>query len=121
MKADTSVVQELMQASSEGNVQKLEEIIQAGVPVDVVDNNGRTALHMASTKGNKEAVIWLLRHGANVNAIDAFGNSPLQDSQRGESKTKREIFKVSFSSHPSLSLHSLLGSSSSSLVPWTRT
>lgn len=94
MKADPAVVQELMSAATDGNYVKLEEIVQAGVSIDTADTNGRTALHMAAAKGNKDAVAWLLRHGANVNAIDAFGNSPLQDAQRGESKAKREVIKL---------------------------
>lgn len=94
MKADPAVVSELMQAANDGNYIKIEEIVQAGVSIDTTDNNGRTALHVAASKGNKDAVVWLLRHGANVNAIDAFGNSPMQDAQRGESKAKREVIKL---------------------------
>ena len=66
----------------------------AGVPIDTGDAHGRTALHVAVSKGAKDVVDFLLNKGANVNAVDAFGNTPIQDSQRGESKVKREIHKL---------------------------
>lgn len=67
----------------------MEEILSAGVPIDVADTHGRTALHVAVAKGSKEVANFLVRKGANVNVVDAFGNTPMQDAQRGESKVKR--------------------------------
>ena len=43
-------------------------MIQSGVPIDDMDDFGRTALHYASERGHSNAVRFLLEHGSNVKA-----------------------------------------------------
>ena len=40
-----------VQAANEGDIQRLSLLIENGVPVDVPDYDGRTALHRAATEG----------------------------------------------------------------------
>jgi uncharacterized protein len=64
-------------AAMDGVVKKLEELLEAGVPVDTVDEDGATLLTLACIGGCAVTVKLLLSHGANVNAVDEDGNTPL--------------------------------------------
>ncbi|KLU90412.1 hypothetical protein MAPG_10266 [Magnaporthiopsis poae ATCC 64411] len=59
-------------------------LLEAGVDVNAVDNDGATALHIAAQKSNTNVVRYLVRHGAKVDAVDAeLGGTPLADSVFG--------------------------------------
>jgi len=53
------------------------------VDVNVVDSEGRSALHVACTHGHYAAARWLIRRGAMLDAIDPHGRTPLVVAVRG--------------------------------------
>lgn len=50
----------LGQAASAGDVRRISLLVENGVPVDMPDYDGRTALHLAATEGHLLAVYILL-------------------------------------------------------------
>ena len=50
----------LGQAASTGDVRRISLLVENGVPVDMPDYDGRTALHLAATEGHLLAVYILL-------------------------------------------------------------
>lgn len=50
----------LGQAASAGDVRRISLLVENGVPVDMQDYDGRTALHLAATEGHLLAVYILL-------------------------------------------------------------
>ena len=55
-------------------------MLRGGVPLDVVDSHGRTALHEAAGSGFLSVVKLLIEHGANLDSKDNKGWTPLQDA-----------------------------------------
>lgn len=75
----------LCDAASKGDLPKLRELIENGAPVDTVDYENRTALHLAATNGQQEVVKFLIDEcGANTNPVDRFGASPMDDAIRAK-------------------------------------
>ena len=63
----------------------IEILLEKGADVSAPDDQGRTALHVASTKGDSEAVLLLLKKGRPlVNAYDQWGNTPLNCALNGQ-------------------------------------
>lgn len=60
-----------------GNTLYLKFLLEHGVPIDVKDEDGATALMNAATSGNIEVVTLLLDKGADVNAASASGLTAL--------------------------------------------
>ena len=54
------------------------ELLSMGAKVDVVNREGRTALHYAAEKGHKELCEALLKHGADPACKDKMGKTPDQ-------------------------------------------
>ena len=68
----------LHDAARVGDVARLEELLEAGKArgkkiVDVVDNNGMTAMYTAALHGRKEVIALLTANGANVKATGPSG------------------------------------------------
>ena len=76
---------ELRRAAEIGDVAKLQALLdrQSESVVDARDENGRTALMLATLHGRAQAVNVLLAHGADPNAADAGGTTPLQAALAG--------------------------------------
>jgi hypothetical protein len=49
-----------------------------GVPPDLRNRYGRTALHVAASQGHTDVIRYLISAGADVNAVDCMGMSPLE-------------------------------------------
>ena len=61
---------DFLTAASQGNVAKLNELVDK-VNVDArLSDDGETALHRAASRGHLKAVALLLDHGAKVDATD---------------------------------------------------
>jgi len=68
----------LIQAAKDGNVDSLNSLLAAGVPVDSTDAYGCTALMAASKEGRLDIVKVLLEKGADVNLKDKSGITALK-------------------------------------------
>jgi hypothetical protein len=76
---------ELRRAAEIGDVAKLQALLnlQPESAVDARDEDGRTALMLATLHGRAHAVNVLLAHGADPNVADARGTTPLQAALAG--------------------------------------
>lgn len=82
-KENPAADQALRNAAFEG---KLEEVIAAhadGGRIDVPDQNGGTALMLASFNGHTKTAAWLIDQGADVNARDGVWRTALMYSSSG--------------------------------------
>ena len=66
----------LLGAAETGDTATLRRLLDAGVPVDSRDTQGRTALLVATHADQVEAALLLVAHGADVNAKDTIQDSP---------------------------------------------
>jgi ankyrin repeat protein len=57
-------------AAAHGDLYAIDGRVRTGAPIDVVDGNGRTPLHVAVFMRRHDAARALLRHGADANALD---------------------------------------------------
>ena len=64
-------------AASGGHVSAVKALVQAGVDIDVVDEEGCSALHLAVFRGFDKVVEELVSAGANVDTSDSEGETPL--------------------------------------------
>lgn len=64
-------------AASRNDSDRVLELLQLGVNPNACDDNGRTALHLASASGYNNIVKILLSHKADCNVVDKLGNTPL--------------------------------------------
>lgn len=60
-----------------GNIEYTSELLQNGVDVDVRDQNGNSALHIAASKGYKKIAEMLLLYGATIDAPNFELATPL--------------------------------------------
>ena len=68
-----------------GDVSKVVDMVEAGMPVDIDDGDGRTALSRAADYNRTDVVRYLLDNGANVNKQDGWGGTALQWASRSNS------------------------------------
>ncbi|KAI3783840.1 hypothetical protein L1987_42928 [Smallanthus sonchifolius] len=61
----------------EGDTENLIKCVESGIPVDIKDSEGRTALHWAVDRGHIETADVLLSRNADVNLKDNEGQTPL--------------------------------------------
>jgi ankyrin repeat protein len=73
---------QLIEAASDGNIEKVRELIGQGVDVNV-KNNGKTALQEACRNGHVEVVRFLLDAGADVHARTESGENAVSMAARG--------------------------------------
>lgn len=67
----------LMDASSRGDIDLVNRLIDDGTDVNVKNNGGETPLLFASEKGRLDVMKALVRAGADVNVKNGDGNTPL--------------------------------------------
>ena len=71
------MVNNIISATVNGNLNKVRNLISNGVNVNKADDKGMTSLMWASMKGHAGVVKLLLNNGANVNKADKYGKTPL--------------------------------------------
>jgi ankyrin repeat protein len=82
-----------MLASLKGNLEMVKFLVSEGADVNMVNNNGGTALMAASEKGNLEIVKFLVSKGADVNAVNNNGNTALMlASENGNLEMVKFLF-----------------------------
>jgi ankyrin repeat protein len=57
---------ELHCCAESGNLEKVTQLVEGGANIDETDEDGMTALAMASLKVRFEIVVYLVKHGANI-------------------------------------------------------
>lgn len=72
----------LCKTAAEGNISKLEEMLQTGVSLNTCDYDGRTAVHLCASNGHFRVLQWLVANGARVDVMDRFDNFPIDDATR---------------------------------------
>ncbi|XP_064418789.1 ankyrin-3 isoform X3 [Latimeria chalumnae] len=66
-----------LRAARAGNLEKALDYLKAGVDINICNQNGLNALHLASKEGHVEVVSELIQRGANVDAATKKGNTAL--------------------------------------------
>ena len=74
---DDDLVDRFHNAAEEGDVSRVESMLQEGVPVDCVDRDDLTALFPAARYNRTDVIRLLLQKGADVNKRDNIGNTPV--------------------------------------------
>lgn len=73
-------VEALLEAAKAGDAKRVKAMLDAGAPVNGVNKNDETALHMAVETHNGDLVGLLLEAGADVNARNSDGRTPLWEA-----------------------------------------
>ncbi|KAJ8773578.1 hypothetical protein K2173_005824 [Erythroxylum novogranatense] len=71
-------------AAMRGDDLMLQQLLRRGSDPNELDNNGRTALHIAASSGSEHCIVLLLEYGADPNARDSEGIVPLWEALVGE-------------------------------------
>ncbi|KAM4591294.1 uncharacterized protein PAE49_015461 isoform 7-T7 [Odontesthes bonariensis] len=66
-----------LRAARAGNLEKVLDYLKTGVEINICNQNGLNALHLASKEGHVEVVAELLKLGASVDAATKKGNTAL--------------------------------------------
>ncbi|KAM4525439.1 ankyrin-3-like isoform 2-T2 [Odontesthes bonariensis] len=81
-----------LRAARAGNIEKALEYLKNGVEINICNQNGLNALHLASKEGHVEVVAELIKHGANVDAATKKGNTALHiASLAGQKEVVKEL------------------------------
>lgn len=75
---------EVSEAASVGDVEKVQSIISTGLPVDSRNHDRRTLLHLSAQNGNHRVCQVLLSMGADINATDRWDRTPLHDAVQNQ-------------------------------------
>jgi len=70
----------LLCASTFGDLDIAQHLLDAGVGVSMADDHGWTPLHRAAQNGHEELAWLLVDRGAEVSAADRYGSTPLHDA-----------------------------------------
>ena len=74
--ADPALIEDFFTAAKTNNTGVLKRMLDLGIPVDSRDDEGRTALLIATHANSVEAARLLIQAGADVNAKDRLKDSP---------------------------------------------
>jgi len=86
---------DLLDAAKRGGIEKVREILEAGVDPNIQNNRGYTALIWASEYGNTDIVKLLLDSGADPNIQRNNGHTPLSiAAEEGYTDIVRELLKA---------------------------
>ncbi|MCP5485068.1 MAG: ankyrin repeat domain-containing protein [Spirochaetales bacterium] len=83
---------DLRRAAGNGDLNRIRELVRAGVSVESPSSSGQTALYRAARNGEPAAVRLLLELGANANAREEDGWTPLHTAaKRGYTEIVRAL------------------------------
>lgn len=69
---------ELLEAAKTGNLNEVKLALEAEANINVKNQNGQSAIHLAANGGHKEIIQLLIDKTANLQEIDDFGMTPLE-------------------------------------------
>ncbi|PIN02571.1 26S proteasome regulatory complex, subunit PSMD10 [Handroanthus impetiginosus] len=64
-------------AANDGDLNRLQQLVEAGADPNKTDYNGQSSLHRAASKGHEDIVQFLIQNKAEINPRDDFGKTPL--------------------------------------------
>jgi len=76
-------IDKLLEAAYGGHLGEVEKLLSSGVPVDLANDIGNTALMSAVRSYRVEMAVLLIEHGADVNALTSDGQSVLHSAVGG--------------------------------------
>ena len=76
-KAGTEPNIKIISLARHGRVGEVEEMLLRGIPIDTVDDNGNTILHVGCQNGSKRIARLAIKYGADINKVNYAGNTPL--------------------------------------------
>ncbi|XP_071319829.1 ankyrin-3 isoform X14 [Trachinotus anak] len=92
VKKKTDVNACYLRAARAGNLEKALDYLKNGVDINICNQNGLNALHLASKEGHVEVVAELIKQGANVDAATKKGNTALHiASLAGQTEVVKEL------------------------------
>lgn len=65
-------------ATSAGDMEAVNLLVEINEDVDAIGNIGNTPLHRAAQEGHFDIYDYLVAHGASENTVNEFGNTPRQ-------------------------------------------
>ena len=81
-------------AAGGGDIESAKLLLEKGLQINTVDDEGNTPLHMASTFGQGEMVRFLLDRGADIHAKTKRGHTPLEVADSfGPDKGAAEVLR----------------------------
>ena len=84
-------------AAQKNNISELEKILKdKNTKIDATNNNGNTALHIASNKGFVDIVEMLINQGANIFIINKYGRTPYKCAEYCRQVEVQKIFKDAY-------------------------
>ncbi|XP_063749386.1 ankyrin-3 isoform X20 [Eleginops maclovinus] len=90
--AETDINACYLRSARAGNLEKALDYLKNGVDINICNQNGLNALHLASKEGHVEVVAELIKHGANVDAATKKGNTALHiASLAGQTDVVKEL------------------------------
>ena len=84
----------LLQAATDGNLELVEMLIDAGTQIECTDYRGRTPLLLAVWAGHFTTSVFLLDHGADVLVEDQYGNTPRKTVETWYSRQPNELYRL---------------------------
>ncbi|KAM8889760.1 ankyrin-3-like isoform 20-T20 [Synchiropus picturatus] len=92
VKKKTDVNACYLRSARAGNLEKALDYLKNGVDINICNQNGLNALHLASKEGHVEVVAELIKQGANVDAATKKGNTALHiASLAGQTDVVKEL------------------------------
>uniref|UniRef100_A0A4W4DX69 Ankyrin 3 n=1 Tax=Electrophorus electricus TaxID=8005 RepID=A0A4W4DX69_ELEEL len=90
--AQTDTNASYLRAARAGNLEKALDYLKSGVDINICNQNGLNALHLASKEGHVEVVAQLIKLGATIDAATKKGNTALHiASLAGQTEVVKEL------------------------------
>ncbi|KAI9592488.1 asparaginase-domain-containing protein [Syncephalis fuscata] len=84
----------LQHAAAVGDLKTIKILVSAGVDLDRINTDGRTALHKAASENQYDVAEYLISKGVSMQTQDFRGDTPLEDARRSSEKHQNAIKSV---------------------------
>lgn len=83
---ENGLVNDLLWASSQGDLCQIQQLIAEGVSINATDYDGRSAIHLAASEGHLSILNYIVNLSVDLNARDRWNNTALDDAIRQNHK-----------------------------------